>query len=234
LWEELDIEQHARLVVDLMGQGRLPEADLHIAAHADLAHAGSSPDHRGDAVGWSVMQALLAGRQDAARTGLDALRTLGGTDDVPADDDRYWVQRLRVAVDWGDERERYELLDHCRTRAWCHGEVAWQGRLTVLLAYLGRVDEAGREFDATVGRLQRRSGSRAPTLDGDGLDLATDLAEAAARLGDSRRRALVLPSLAAASTAWALTGRAWVGKGPVARFRTLVAPTPNEVTARAS
>ncbi len=258
VWEELDIEQHARLVVDLLSRGRLPEADLHIAAHADLASAGANLDHRGDAIAWSVMQALLAGRHDAARTGLEALAALGpsgplsgvtgpsgplsgvtGPDgvpriDKPADADRYWVQRLRVAIAWGDEGERYELLDHCRTRAWCHGDVAWQGRLTLLLAHLGRTDEARREFDATVGQVPRPSGSRARALDADGLDLATDLAEAAAHLGDHRRHALVLPALASAPTPWALTGRAWIAKGPVAHFQAMVTTAPNEVTARAS
>lgn len=38
VWEDLDIDQHAQAIVDLVGQGRLAEADLHIAAQAELVH----------------------------------------------------------------------------------------------------------------------------------------------------------------------------------------------------
>ena len=104
---------------------------------------------------------------------------------VPAGDDHpidpWWV-RFRAALADGDEHERYEVLDHCRERGWCHDDLPWRGALTLLCTRLGRVEEARRELDATVDRCLE-----AQPRDAAWTDLATDLAEAAESIGDGRR-----------------------------------------------
>ncbi|MDQ6840323.1 MAG: hypothetical protein M3137_18795 [Actinomycetota bacterium] len=213
VWDDFDIEAHARAVVDLVALGKLAEADLHIVAHAELAHASGRPDHRGDASGWAVMRALLDGRALAARAGIDE----------PAARERTWVQRFALALAWGDEHERYDVLDHCRERAYCQGDIAWQGRLTLLLAVLGRNSEATRELDTTIDAVLRAS-----TCDAGWLDLATDLAEAAAILGDPDRCHLAGRGLDRAKTPIAVAGPAWVCKGSVARYQALVTAAAGE------
>jgi len=216
VWANLDSEQHGRAVVDLVRQARLPEADLHIAAHADLARAGSRLGPRADAVGWTVMRALLDGREGAARAGIDQAQAL----DAPGPDgehgERLWSQRLAVALTWGDEDERYEILDHSRERAYGHGDLAWHGRLALLLAVLGRAGEARREFDSVIATVLN-----GPTGDPGWLDRATDLAEAAWVLGDRARSRLADQSLRVTTPPVAVIGRAWVCKGSVARYRAL-------------
>ena len=92
------------------------------------------------------------------------------------DEERFW----RV-LNGGDEDERYELLDECRRRAYTYGELRWRGALTLLLAHLGRRDEAVRELEATVAEcegLPRDAGC---------IDIVTKLAKAASLLGDVER-----------------------------------------------
>jgi len=218
VWDDFDIERHARAVVDLVGQGKLAEADLHIVAHAEVAHASGRVDHRSDAIGWAVMRALLTGRASAARAGIDESAALDPGKRHPQVQERTWAQRFALALAWGEVHERYEVLDHCRERAYCHGDAAWQGRLTLLLAVLGRSDEARRQFDTTIDAVLHT-----PSCDAGWLDLATDLAEAAAILGDAERSDLTRRGLdRAAKAPIAVVGNAWVCKGSVARYQALV------------
>lgn len=92
------------------------------------------------------------------------------------DEERFW----RV-LNGGDEDERYELLDECRRRAYTYGELRWRGALTLLLARLGRRDEAVRELEATVTECEGLP------RDAGWLDIVTKLAEAASLLGDVGR-----------------------------------------------
>lgn len=92
------------------------------------------------------------------------------------DEERFW----RV-LNGGDEDEHYELLDECRRRAYTYGELRWRGALTLLLAHLGRRDEAVRELEATVGECESLP------RDAAWLDIVTKLAEAASLLGDVAR-----------------------------------------------
>ncbi|MDQ6798448.1 MAG: hypothetical protein M3011_10615 [Actinomycetota bacterium] len=219
VWDDFDVEAHGRAIVELVSQAKMAEADLHIVAHAELAHDSPSTRHRGDAIGWAVMRALLESREDAVRDGLGELQALDPEGGDHEAQERFWAQRFALVLACGDADERYEVLDHCRERAWCHGEVAWQGRLTLLLAVLGRDGEAVREFDATIG-----AALGAPVRDAAWLDLATDLAEAAATLGDATRCDLARQCLARGGPApVAIVGRAWVCKGPVARYVALAA-----------
>jgi len=225
VWDEIDVEQHARAIVNLISQAKLAEADLHIVAHAELARDSRHPGHRSDAAGWAVMRALLAGRETAARASLEEARALDLLDRHPGGKDRHWNQRLAIALTWGDDNERNDVLDQCRERAYCQGDDAWQGRLTLLLAVLGRAGEAGREFDAGINAVLDTS-----THDAGWLDLATDLAEAAAVLGDGRRAGLARRGLARVGTAsLVVVGRAWVCKGSVARYHALATAAAGEV-----
>jgi hypothetical protein len=224
VWQDLDIAQHAQAVVNLVSQGRLAEADLHIAAHGDLAGATGRSTHRADAVGWRVMRALLDGREDAARAGVEELNALDPEGRDPESQERLWAQRLAVALTWGSEDERFDVLDHCRRRAYTQGDVAWRGRLTVLLAVLGRTDEAARDFDATIASVTTGTGGEAL------LDVVTDLAEAAWVLGDAARSRLAGQRLARAVTApVVVVGRAWVCKGSVDFYRALTAVAAGHV-----
>jgi len=225
VWADLDSQQHSRAVVELLSQAKLAEADLHIAAHADLGHDAIGLGHRGDAIGWTVMRALLDGRERAARAGIEQAQVLDPAGPAGEHLERIWSQRLAIALTWGDEHERYDVLDHCRERAYGHGDLVWHGRLTLLLAVLGRVGEAGREFDSVIGTVL--SG---PAGDMAWLDRATDLAEAAAVLGDRGRGEAAALSLARVTTPpVALSGRAWVCKGSVDRYRALASASAGRV-----
>jgi len=225
VWDEFDIDQHGRAIVGLVSQAKLAEADLHLVAHAELARDVRPLVHRADAAGWAVMRALLAGREDAARAGIDEAKAFDPEGLDPGIQDRHWLQRFAVALAWGDDNERYDVLERCRERAYCHGDAAWQGRLTLLLSVLGRDGEAGRELDFGISTLLNTSES-----DAGWLDLATDLAEAAAVLGDGHRADLVRQGLARAGTeSFVVAGRAWVCKGSVARYQALAAATAGAV-----
>jgi len=230
VWDELDIAQHGRAVVDLVSQGKLAEADLHIVAHAELAHDSGHDGHRADAAGWAVMRALLVGREDVARAAIEESKALDDASGLaqsghPGGQDRSWAQRFAVASTWGDDHERYDVLNHCRQRAYCDGDIAWHGRLTLLLAILGRTDEARREFDSAIGVVQGASAT-----DAEWLDLATDLAEAAAVLGDADRSDLARRGLVRAGPSpVVVVGRAWVCKGSAARYRALAEATAGAI-----
>ena len=104
---------------------------------------------------------------------------------APGPELRHLPHRFRLLLEGGDEDERYRLLDECRERAYTHGDVRWRAALTLLLARLGRTDEARRELDATV------ADADALPHDGTWLEIVTDLADAATILGDAERSRLV-------------------------------------------
>jgi tetratricopeptide (TPR) repeat protein len=177
-------------------------------AEAEAAMASSS--HPRDALTWATMRALLDGRQDAVRRGVDELRRLAErTDDAEAWD-RYWLQRFWAAFEWGTDEERFEVLDHCRERAYRFDEVPWWGNLTLLLAAMGKQDEAIRAFDAAL-----------QLPDAQGLDPLTNLIDAGALLGDAGRVALAFRSLGAPEGRLVVVGPGVVCKGSVDRYRAL-------------
>jgi hypothetical protein len=128
-------------VIELMELGLVEEADARIAAATD----------RLDQTTWATMRALLDGRRDAVRMGLDSLARLA-QEGVVAALDRAWVLRFWVALEWGTQDERFDALDHCRERAYRFDELAWWGNLTLLLAVMGKQDEAVRAFDQALPR----------------------------------------------------------------------------------
>lgn len=80
---------------------------------------------------------------------------------------------FRAVLDSHDDDERYDFLDRCRHRAYVDDDLMWRAGLTVLLARMGRTDEASRELDTTISRrralLARSAGRRGPEC----LDAAT-------------------------------------------------------------
>jgi hypothetical protein len=192
-------------VRDLLELGRLEEVDARIAAATDPC----------DVATWTTMRALLDGRQDAVRSGIELLASQAKATGDPAVSDRSWVPRFWAAVEWGDQKERYDVLDHCRERAYRFDEPSWWGNLTLLLATLGNADEGSRAFDAAFALIDG-----APR-DGVWLDVATNLIEAAALLGDSARAALVHRTLTWPAGRLVVVGPAAVCKGSVERYRAL-------------
>ncbi len=187
---------------ELLELGLLDEADAVVARGA----------HPRDALTWTTMRALLEGRQDPARTGIEELRRLAQRTDDPAAWDRYWVQRFWFAFEWGTEEERYDVLDHCRDRAYRFDDLPWWGNLTLLLAATGKDDEAGRAFDATQDLV-----ARAPS-DTCLLDVVTNLVEAAALMGDAGRVAAAARTLRWPEGRLVVAGAAAVCKGSVDRY----------------
>lgn len=197
----------------------MEQADARIAA---------GPAEGRDATTWSTMRALLDGRRDAVTAGLDAMRELA-TATADADTwDRYWAQRFWAAFEWGDDGERYDVLDHCRERAYRFDDLQWWGSLTLLLAELGKGGEAVRAFDEAYRLLARAR------KDSVRIDVLTDVLEAAVTLGDWERAGLASRSLDWPPGRLVVVGPGVVCKGSVERYRALgLAATGRWAEARA-
>ena len=213
----LDLDGHGQRIVDLVAAGRVSEADVHIAVHADLATVEGTAADRRDAAAWVTMRAILDGRQADARNGSELVRSLGEQAGDPDALERYWQQRFWILLEWGTEEERFELLDHCRRRAYWQQDIGWRSALVLLLARMGRDEEAAREFDETAPRVL---GSR--IRDARWQDMTTNLAEAAAVLRDPRRATTVNRAVDWPRSGMAVVGPAHVCKGSFARFQALL------------
>ncbi len=190
----------------LVELGRFEQADAQVAADSDRCHAAA----------WATMRALLAGERDAFGAGLSDVLELARATGEAAVRERYWAPRLWAALEWGDDAERYDVLDHCRERAYRFDELEWWANLTLLLATMGKADEAARAFDATAELLARAA--RGPVW----LDAATNLVEGAFLLGDPGRAALVPRTVLEADGQLVVVGPAAVCKGSIERYRALV------------
>ncbi len=186
-------------VAVLMAQGRIAEAD------AEIARVGTPMQ-------WRIMRALFDGRRNEAAASLRLVTKLGRGD-------QFWVQRYWVAMEWGEDAEQYQVLDHCREQAYRHGETQWWGALTLLLARLGRQEEAGRELSATMGGLASWPDDR------NRLDIVTNLIEAAYLMGDAKAAEALGARLrtSAARTPLVVVGPGWVCRGAIARYEALAA-----------
>ena len=209
----LGLGDYARRITQLLAEGRLVEADLHIAAHAELAADRGSPSDRRDAAAWATMRALLDGRgDDARRKAAEVLGLARRAADPGAESGHRW-QRFWIAAEWGDQDERYDLLDECRSRAYTHDELPWRAALSLLLAHLGRRDEAVRELDATTAECE------ALPHDAARLDIVTNLAEATFLLGDGERARRLHGWLARVPDQLVVVGPGDVCKGSLRRYR---------------
>lgn len=193
-------------VAELLELGQLEEVDLRIAAATD----------RRDQATWAAMRALLDGRRDAVRTGIDTLLRLAREGDDAEALDRSSALRFWAAFEWGTEEERLDALDHCRDRAYRFDDLQWWGNLTLLLAATGKQDEGVRAFDAALQLVPgvRRDGAR--------LDVVTNLVEAAALLGDTARVARAGRQLRTPTGRLVVVGEGVVCKGSVDRYLGLV------------
>lgn len=188
-------------VREFLELGLIDAADGRIAAATD----------RLDQTTWVTMRALLDGRRDAVTIGIDALSRLAKEGDGEALD-RSWTLRFYAALEWGTEEQRYDMLDHCRERAYRFDDLQWWGHLTLLLALLGKQDEAARGFD------QARAQAAASLQDDVRLDVVTNLIEAAALLGDAGRVALAGRELRTQAGRLVVVGAGVVCKGSVDRY----------------
>ncbi|MFN2506768.1 MAG: hypothetical protein ABR540_21575 [Acidimicrobiales bacterium] len=214
--DEEGLESHGGRILELMQAGHLAEADRHIAAHAALARDGQPLD-RLNAAGWAAMRALLDGRQADARSATDLVLSLGQEAGVQDAADRYWSQRFWVILEWGSDEERFDLLDQCRQRAYWKDDATWRSSLALLLARMGRIEEAQREFDDTAAKaLNARPHNQV------WLNITTNLAETATYLGDARRVSMVNRAVAWPTSGMVVIGRADVCKGSIARYQALL------------
>lgn len=192
-------------VRELLELGLLEEADARIAAATD----------RLDQTTWATMRALLDGRRDGVGIGIDALGRLAQEGDREALD-RAWTLRYYAAVEWGSMDERHDVLDHGRDRAYRFDDLRWWGHLTLLLAVLGKQDEAVRAFDQALPLA-----AGAPR-DGVRLDVVTNLIEAAALLGDAGRVSRAGRDLRTPTGRMVVVGDGVVCKGSVDRYLGLI------------
>ena len=187
--------------------------ELGLVEEAVAAMARATDGH--DALTWATMRALLDGRRAAAAAGIDELRAVAKDGVDPEAPDRYWVPRLWAAVEWGADEERYEVLDHCRARAYRFDDLHWWGNLTLLLAVMGKHDEATRAFDEAHVLLSGVVENAA------WLDVLANLIEAAALLGDPNRVVAAGHALRWPQDRLVVVGRGVVCKGSVERYRAL-------------
>ncbi len=171
--------------------------------------------NRCDQLTWTTMRALLEGRSDAAHKGITELDALAKAGD-PEAGANVWLQRFWAAFEWGADDERFDVLDHCRTRAYRYDDLDWWGNLTLLLATMGKGDEAVRAFDATLALLA------AAHRDAVRFDVVTNLIEAAAYLRDAGRVALAGRELRTPTGRLVVVGDGVVCKGSVDRYLGLI------------
>jgi hypothetical protein len=181
----------------------------------EVAARAAGGARRLDQVTWTTMRALLEGRRDATQKGIAEAETLGKAGDAEAQA-RACTQRFWAAFEWGADDERLDVLDLCRTRAYRYDDLEWWGNLTVLLAVMGKDDEAVRAFDATLPLLA------AAPRDAVQLDVVTNLVEAAALLRRPDRVALAGRQLRTPTGHLVVVGEAVVCKGSVDRYLGLI------------
>lgn len=191
-------------LVGLVEDGELVEADRYM---------DDEPSRR-ERVSWATMRALLEGDEDAARAENRAMHDLAREQRDREAMDRYWLQRFWLVMDWGTDDERQALAEQCRDRAYRADDLAWTAALAVLLAQMGKADEAREAFEDAYGRLARADESIQ-------LDVATNLVEAAALLGDASLAGRLHYTLAWAPGQLVTVGEGWICKGAIERFRAL-------------
>jgi tetratricopeptide (TPR) repeat protein len=192
-------------VRELLEWGLIDEADAQIAVATS----------RLDQTTWATMRALLRGKPDAVRIGIDALARLAQDGDREALE-RTWTLRFYAALEWGSGDERYDVLDHGRDRAYRFEDLRWWGNLTLVLAVLGKQDEAVRAFDHALPLAAGAADDAAR------LDVVSNLIEAAAVLGDAGRVALAGRQLRVHTGRLVVVGDGLVCKGSVDRYLGLV------------
>jgi tetratricopeptide (TPR) repeat protein len=191
-------------LVELLDDGELVEADRLMA---------DVPSRR-ESVSWATMRALFVGCQDTARDQNRAMHALAQENRDREAMDRYWLQRFWLVAAWGTDDERQELVERCRDRAYRADDLAWTAALAVLLAQMGKADEAGEAFEEAFGRLGRAEESIQ-------LDVATNLVEAAALLRDAFLAGRLHHTLVWTPGRLVTVGEGWICKGAIERYRAL-------------
>jgi hypothetical protein len=181
----------------------------------DVSACAAGAPNRRDQMTWATMRALLEGRSDAAHKGIAELDALAKAGDAEAGT-RAWIQRFWAAFEWGTDDERWDVLDHCRTRAYRYDDLDWWGNLTLLLAAMGKGDEGVRAFDAALATVATAA------RDAVRFDVVTNLVEAAVLLHDASRVALAGRELRTPTGRLVVVGDGVACKGSVDRYLGLV------------
>jgi tetratricopeptide (TPR) repeat protein len=181
----------------------------------DVENRIASTTDRLDALTWTTMRSLLLGHREPAAAGIEKLGGLARASESWEPWERYWIQRFWAAFEWGSPDERFEVLEHCRERAYRFDELHWWANLTLLLAATGKHEEAISAFDET-----RRFLGAVPK-DRVWLDELTNLIEAAALLGDPDRLAACHRALRWPDGRVVVVGNGIVCKGSIDRYKAL-------------
>lgn len=191
-------------LTELVEDGELVQADRLMA---------DAPSRR-EMSSWATMRALLGGDSGTARAKNEAMYALAQENRDRQAMDRYWLQRFWLVVAWGTDDERHALAEQCQERAYQADDLQWTASLAVLLAQMGKADEAGEAFEDAFSRLGRADGRIQ-------LDVATNLVEAAALLRDAFLAGRLHYSLVWVPERLVTVGEGWICKGAVERFRAL-------------
>jgi DNA-binding CsgD family transcriptional regulator len=209
---ELQLRGCGLLVADRLEQGDAAGAREAALRHAELAARLRQPSHEQDAFAWQVTWALMEGRIEDARTGMEDLRAFGEQLELPATDDLYWIQRYGLAIEWDDQEEVDEVVAAYAERAEARPLVpAWWGALAALQVRQGDHDGARRHLDRLAA-----DGFAAIPRDVVWQTALTYLADVSAHLGDAERSAVLLDELAPFADRVVVVDRGMLCKGSIA------------------
>jgi tetratricopeptide (TPR) repeat protein len=191
-------------ITELVEDGDLIQADRLMAGVAS----------RRETLSWATMRALLDGDAETAREKNRAMYAVAQQNRDREAMDRYWLQRFWLVAGWGTDEERRELAERAQERAYRADDLQWTAALAVLLAQMGKANEAGEAFEDAFTRLGRAE-------ERIQLDVATNLVEAAALLRDAFLAGRLHYSLVWIPGRLVTVGEGWLCKGAIERFRAL-------------
>ncbi|HET9105500.1 MAG TPA: AAA family ATPase [Solirubrobacteraceae bacterium] len=214
----LVLQGHAWLVVDLLETGDRVAVETQIDAFDHVAHDLRQPLFQWQVLVWRAMQALMAGRLDAAETlAGEALASGVRPEGITAP--QYYA--IQILVLRREQARLSELEAAARAlTAQSPDRPAWRAALAVLLCESGRRQEAAAELEALAVR-----GFADIPLDGDWLITVTLLTEAIFALGDAERARRLYELLLPYRNANVVIGLAAVCLGSTARYLGRLAAT---------
>jgi tetratricopeptide (TPR) repeat protein len=210
---ELELEGAGWTVVDLLELGDVQGADIQIAAAAKLAEALHRPLYLWWTSGFRCARAQLAGRfEEAERLAAETLAI--GQRGQAENAMHYYAQAI-----FNIRREQGrlgEIEDAVRRFIEIYPAVpAWRTALALLLAEIGRVDEARAEVDAVFDVELPR--------DANWLIANTLLAEVCGMLGDGARASVLYERLLPYAGRNVVVGRASTCNGSASRLLGMLA-----------
>ena len=218
---ELELEGAGWTVVDLLEIGDVQGADIQIAAAGMLAEALHHPLWLWWTSGFRCARAQLDG--DFAAAEELAIRTLAIGQRARAEHAvRHYAQALfTIRREQGRLEEMEDAVRQLVART--PGLAAWHAALALLLAELGREEEARAEFEALAG-----PGFGALPADANWAAAVAPLAEVCGRLGDRERAQELCGLLAPYAERNVVVGRASTCHGSASRLLGILAATTRD------